>query len=131
VSGERNEVEWVVVGIGVNVNTEYSELPVALRRTATSLKMTTGDAVDRSELLSHLLVSLEKHYADVVDKGFDRALQIFRDRDYLMKRTISVQTHEGPVTGQASGIDECGALLVEVGPRQIRRFHSGDVSLHR
>jgi biotin-(acetyl-CoA carboxylase) ligase len=42
-----------------------------------------------------------------------------------------VQTHEGVVTGQASGIDERGALLVEMGQRQIRRFHSGDVSLQR
>ena len=131
VAGEQDEVEWVVVGIGVNVNTEYSELPVALRRTATSLKMVTGGAIDRSDLLAHLLLSLERRYADAVDKGFDSALQAFRERDYLLKRSVSVQTHEGQITGQASGIDERGALLVDMGQRQIRRFHSGDVSLHR
>jgi BirA family transcriptional regulator, biotin operon repressor / biotin---[acetyl-CoA-carboxylase] ligase len=131
VAGEQDEVEWVVVGIGVNVNTEYGELPVALRRTATSLKMITGQPVDRSDLLCHLLVALEKHYADAVNKGFDGALSAFRARDYLLRRSVSVQTHEGQVTGQASGIDERGALLVEMGQRQIRRFHSGDVSLHR
>jgi BirA family biotin operon repressor/biotin-[acetyl-CoA-carboxylase] ligase len=120
-----------VVGIGVNVNTEYSELPVALRRTATSLKMVTGASTDRSDLLSHLLLSLERHYADAVNKGFEGALQAVRSRDYLLKRAVSVQTHEGVVTGQASGIDERGALLVEMGQRQIRRFHSGDVSLQR
>ena len=52
VAGEQDEVDWVVVGIGINVNTEYSELPVALRRTATSLKMVNGEPVDRSELLA-------------------------------------------------------------------------------
>ena len=68
VAGEQDEVEWVVVGIGINVNTEFSELPVALRRTATSLKMATGQAVDRSELLSHVLLGLERNYAEAASR---------------------------------------------------------------
>ena len=130
VSGEQDEVEWVVVGIGVNVNTEYSELPVALRRTATSLKMVTGHEVDRSDLLASLLLALESHYADAASGGFERALSAFRERDYLISRSVSVQTREGPVVGEASGIDERGALLVQLPQRRIRRFHSGDVSLN-
>src|SRR5512140_598315 len=58
VSGEQDDVDWVVLGIGLNVNTEFSELPVALRRTATSLKMTGGEMVDRSDVLATLLLSL-------------------------------------------------------------------------
>ena len=129
VAGEQDEVDWVVVGIGVNVNTEYSELPVALRRTATSLKMAGGEPVDRSELLARLLLALEKHYAEAVADGFESALSGFRRRDYLLSKGVSVQTREGPVAGRAAGIDERGALLVELPQRQIRRFHSGDVTL--
>lgn len=128
-AGERDEVEWIVVGIGINVNTEYSELPVALRRTATSLKMAGGMPVDRSELLASVLISLERAYEDAAANGFDRALRDFRERDYLLNKSVSVQTREGPVVGSASGIDEHGALLVELPHRQIRRFHSGEVSL--
>jgi len=130
VSGEQDEVEWVVVGIGINVNTEYSELPVALRRTATSLKVVKGEPVDRSELLASLLLSLETHYKDAVANGFDRALASFRNRDYLLHKSISVETREGPISGSASGVDDRGALLVELPHRQVRRFHSGDVTLH-
>jgi BirA family biotin operon repressor/biotin-[acetyl-CoA-carboxylase] ligase len=131
VAGEQDEVEWVVVGIGVNVNTEYSELPVALRRTATSLKMAGGEPVDRSELLARLLLALHEHYADALAGGFERALSDFRQRDYLLSKGVNVQTREGPVAGRAAGIDERGALLVELPQRQIRRFHSGDVTLQR
>ncbi len=130
VSGEQDEVDWVVVGIGVNVNTEYTELPVALRRSAVSLKMAGGAAVDRSELLARLLLSLETHYLEAVRHGFDRALTGFRARDYLKAKTVSVQTREGPVVGEAHGIDERGALLVELPHRHVRRFHAGDVTLH-
>ena len=130
VAGEQDEVEWVIVGIGVNVNTEYSELPVALRRSATSLKMMTGATVDRSDLLAALLLSLEQRYGEASSAGFDSALRAFRERDYLLRRAVSVQTREGAITGEATGIDDRGALLVELPHRQIRRFHAGDVTLH-
>ncbi len=130
VAGEQDEVDWVVLGIGINVNTEYGELPVALRKSATSLKVVTGETVDRSELLAAILLSLERHYDDAVDNGFGHAISVFRERDYLLSKSVSVQTREGPVVGRAAGIDERGALLVQLPQRHIRRFHSGDVSLH-
>ena len=130
VAGEQDEVDWVVVGIGINVNTEFVELPVALRRTATSLQMVGEQPVDRSTLLAALLLSLETQYARAVASGFENIISSFRQRDYLLKKSVSVETREGPVVGRASGIDERGALLVELPERRIRRFHSGDVTLH-
>jgi BirA family biotin operon repressor/biotin-[acetyl-CoA-carboxylase] ligase len=130
VAGEQDVVEWVIVGIGINVNTEYAELPVDLRRTAVSLKMATGDPVDRSELLARILLALEATYKEAQKHGFDRALSEFRQRDYLLKRSVAVQTREGSVIGEATGIDNQGALLVQLPHRHVRRFHSGDVTLH-
>jgi BirA family transcriptional regulator, biotin operon repressor / biotin---[acetyl-CoA-carboxylase] ligase len=130
VAGEQDVVEWVIVGIGLNVNTEYAELPVALRRTAISLKMATGEPVDRSELLGRILLSLESAYLEAQQHGFERALSEFRQRDYLLKRSVTVQTREGAVIGEATGIDNQGALLVQLPHRHVRRFHSGDVTLH-
>jgi len=128
-AGEQDAIDWVVIGIGLNVNTEYSELPVALRRTAVSLKVASGQPVDRSELLARLLLALEESYLDAARNGFDDALGQFRERDYLLKRCVSVQTRRGPVVGEAAGIDEKGALLVQLPHRHIQRFHSGDVTL--
>ncbi len=128
-AGEQDAIDWVVIGIGLNVNTEYSELPVALRRTAVSLKVASGQPVDRSELLARLLLALEESYLDAARNGFDGALGRFRERDYLLKRCVSVQTRRGPVVGEAAGIDEKGALLVQLPHRHIQRFHSGDVTL--
>ncbi len=130
VAGEQDEVDWVVVGIGVNVNTEFVELPVPLRRTATSLKMAGGQLVDRSNLLATMLLTLESHYTRAVTEGFAGTLATFRARDYLLKRSVSVETREGPVVGTAAGVDDRGALLVELPERRVCRFHSGDVTLH-
>ncbi len=131
VSGEQDEVDWVILGMGINVNTEFSELPVALRRTATSLKIAGGEPVDRSDILATLLLALEVHYKAALRGGFEATLTRFRERDYLLSRTISVETRDGPVVGSAAGIDDRGALLVELPHRRVRSFHSGDVTLHR
>ena len=130
VSGEQDEIDWVIVGIGVNVNTEYGELPVPLRRTAASLKMAGGQLFDRSELLARILLSLEAAYVATLRSGFGSALEAFRDRDYLGRKTVSVQTREGPVVGEALGIDDRGALLLQLPHRHVRRFYAGDVTLH-
>lgn len=130
VSGEYDQVRWVVVGVGINVNTEFAELPVALRRSAISLKAAVGKPVDRSVLLARILLSLEKYYLDAVANGFERPLRGFRERDYLLHRSVSVQTREGPVIGEAAGIDDRGALLVELPHRHVRRFYAGEVTLH-
>jgi BirA family transcriptional regulator, biotin operon repressor / biotin---[acetyl-CoA-carboxylase] ligase len=130
VSGEQDRVDWVVAGIGINVNVEFAELPVPLRKTATSLKMATDKTVDRSVLLARILLTLEKAYLDCLANGFERTLREFRERDYLLHRSVSMQTREGPVVGEAAGIDDRGALLLELPDRHIRRFHSGDATLH-
>jgi len=52
----------VVLGIGINTNTEAGELPVDVRIPATSLLAETGEAVDRVELLVELLAALERRY---------------------------------------------------------------------
>ena len=85
--------------------------------------------MDRSEVLASLLLSLEAHYQAALRSGFDKALTAFRARDYLLSRTISVETRQGPVVGAAAGIDDRGALLVELPHRRVRSFHSGDVSV--
>ena len=131
VAGEQDEVDWVVVGIGVNVNTEYSELPVALRRTATSLKMAGGEPVDRSELLARLLLSLETQLPGGAPPRVRAGADRFRERDYLKAKTVSVQTRRGRWSARPHGIDDRGALLVELPHRHVRRFHSGDVTLHQ
>lgn len=129
VAGEQDEIDWLVVGMGVNVNTEYSELPVALRRSAVSLKMKTGEIIDRSDLLASLLQALEKHTERAIQNGFADAVQCFKERDYLLHKSVSVETRQGPVSGEATGIDDRGALLVRVPQRHVRRFHSGDVTV--
>jgi NO-binding membrane sensor protein with MHYT domain len=121
VAGEQDEVEWVVVGIGVNVNTEYSELPVVLRRTATSLKMVTGGAVDRSDLFIGGGVKLgdERAVVAVQADGLHAGLVVLPDRAALVggRKQVPGQAVAGVVGGRRA------AKAAEMTGRAGRRGH--------
>ena len=49
----RDQVDAVVVGVGLNVNVTAASLPQALEGQATSLRIASGGSVDRLTLLTH------------------------------------------------------------------------------
>jgi BirA family transcriptional regulator, biotin operon repressor / biotin---[acetyl-CoA-carboxylase] ligase len=55
-------VDFVVVGLGLNVNSQISEYSSELQQTLTTLTTCTGKEVDRAQLLAELLNSLEAYY---------------------------------------------------------------------
>jgi BirA family biotin operon repressor/biotin-[acetyl-CoA-carboxylase] ligase len=130
VAGEHDEVDWVVLGLGINATTTLEELPAELSETATSLSLAGGAPVDREALLAAVLLEVEESCAEAVAQGFSATLAAFRERDRLANQTVSIETREGPVVGVAAGIDDRGALLVRLPHGAVRRFHSGDVTLH-
>ena len=52
----------VVLGIGVNVNQRQEQLPADAQTEPTSLRVETGDQVERAELLAAILRRLERAY---------------------------------------------------------------------
>jgi BirA family biotin operon repressor/biotin-[acetyl-CoA-carboxylase] ligase len=52
----------VVLGVGVNVNQVEAELPTDVPTPATSLRVETGDPVERAPLLAAILLRLEQAY---------------------------------------------------------------------
>lgn len=57
---QGDTTDWVVLGVGVNVNVMPSEFPPELREQATSLLAEKGEAVPRAPLLRALLEALEE-----------------------------------------------------------------------
>lgn len=128
-TSQGENIDWLTLGVTLDVNTSFLELPVPLRRSATSLAIATGRTIDRSQLLATTLLSMEHHYIRALAHGFDRTLAAFRQRDYLLRRSVVVQAEDGSVAGIASGVDARGALLVELPERRVRCFDSCDVLL--
>lgn len=118
----------VVVGIGINVTLRPDELPV---EQATSLAIEKAACTDRDPLLRAILRELESHYRDWTEADGDAEASGLRSA-YLASsatvgREVRVELPGGyALTGQATGIDQDGHLLVRAEGR-LHTLSAGDV----
>jgi len=57
-----SDIEYILVGVGVNINTEMKDFPREVKNTATSLRHETGGKIKSDKFLSMLLEKIEENY---------------------------------------------------------------------
>lgn len=122
--GQAGERLYVVVGIGLNVNVDFSAWP-ELRQQATSLSEALGQPVPRLPLLQEILRRIEVGY-DRLRAGHSPYDEWVANLATLGK-PVRVTTPEGILEGQASGVDPDGALCVTLADGSTKRILAGDV----
>ena len=127
-SAEMDAINYVVIGIGINVNIAQPEFPQELQSIATSLQAVTGKRVDRKELLSQVLMEIETCYQEAVKNGFQGILQEWKEYSITLGQAVNVIGIDRTFSGRAMDIDEDGALLVET-KAGVERVLAGDVSI--
>jgi BirA family biotin operon repressor/biotin-[acetyl-CoA-carboxylase] ligase len=120
-------VEFVVLGIGINVNCTRDLLPQILRDRATSLLMINGDPVSREDLFCGLIHGLDRCYGILEERGFGAIAREWEARFGLRGRLVRVDAGDQMLTGYARGIDRDGALIVERKNGTVQRIIAGDV----
>jgi BirA family biotin operon repressor/biotin-[acetyl-CoA-carboxylase] ligase len=107
-----NALQFVIVGIGVNLRSADWPPDVAAR--ATSLEALTGRLVDRDAVLVALLESLAEQRRRLLGGGGDALLDEWRALSPSSRgHRVHWAAPEGPRTAVTAGIDAEGALLVE------------------
>jgi BirA family biotin operon repressor/biotin-[acetyl-CoA-carboxylase] ligase len=125
VSNSR-KIEFVIVGIGVNVNFSLESMPLEIRERATSLSVLTGRSVSREALLRRLIQDLDRCYGILEETGFAAIAPRWDARFGLRGQRVRVETTDQSITGRAIGIEPDGALLIEA-PGGKQRILAGDV----
>ncbi len=128
-SAEMDRVNYIVIGIGVNVNIAPEDFPQELRGIATSLMQMKGQPIPRVAFLQELLRALDGLYADVQRDGFAPVLAAWRKYAVTLGQPVRVLGTAGETfEGTAADIDEEGALLIDTASGR-RRVLAGDVSI--
>ncbi|MBR9699005.1 biotin--[acetyl-CoA-carboxylase] ligase [Candidatus Woesearchaeota archaeon] len=115
-----NEAEKVVVGIGLNVNNELSDIT----KIAVSLKEVTGKESDLNELLGKIL----KRYEELLTLDHSDILRMFKEKCGMLGKNVTVKSLDKTISGEAVDINDEGHLVVqtEEGPLVVQE---GDVTL--
>ncbi|MBC8587255.1 biotin--[acetyl-CoA-carboxylase] ligase [Paratissierella segnis] len=129
ISGDTNKVNYVIMGIGVNVNLEEYEIPEELKGMVTSLKIYLGRTIDKGNLSELILDNFDRLYAPFKDGGnISHVLHICKENSSLLGKDIKVISGNEIRVGKALDINESGELVVEFGDC-LEAINSGEVSI--
>lgn len=130
-------VEYVVVGIGINVLTralpeEVASIAtsIALERDARGVAAGAGGEVDRAEVLADVLAQLDRDAGHVAHKGLGLIHARLTKYDALAGKQVESVGDDGgagELRGTACGIDLDGRLLVRRADGGIARVASGEM----
>ncbi len=127
-SAETDGINFVVLGIGVNLNMTSDQFPGDLRHPATSLFIESGVKVDRSRFTGIMLNELDRLYADFLAHGFGPVREEWQQRCNANGRQVLVSDSGTECSGgQFIGIDSDGAMLLRSGDDRLHRITCGDV----
>jgi BirA family transcriptional regulator, biotin operon repressor / biotin---[acetyl-CoA-carboxylase] ligase len=101
--------DFVIVGIGINVNTE--KFPECLA--ATSLRVERAAEVAREEVLLEVVNRLARH-TKKIGSGFGEVIAGVRERCFLTGQRVSFLAADKRREGVVKGIGPAGELLVEI-----------------
>jgi len=117
----NDKPDYVVVGVGINMNVREEQLPEDLRDRATSMLIEGGETQTREHVLAAFLNRLEPLYDNWCAFGFKPLLQSINALDVLRGKALRIELTGSPTEGIADGIQADGSLLLQTktGPLPI------------
>lgn len=122
------EIDYVVVGVGINVNT--SKFSEELKDTATSLYLESGIVSDRETLVEAIVEYFDEAYCQFLetqDLSFLR--EAYNDMLVNVGREVRVLEPRNEYIAYAQGINASGELLVRTAAGEEKRIYAGEVSV--
>lgn len=124
---DEKQIDFAILGIGINVNTAGEAFPVSFRRQATSLKLSLGNPVSRIGLLQNLLIKFEHYYALFSEGDLLSIIHSWSDLDSTLGRQVEVSLPQTSLLGVAEAVGLDGTLLVRDESGHLHRIVAGDV----
>jgi BirA family biotin operon repressor/biotin-[acetyl-CoA-carboxylase] ligase len=128
-SAELDNIKYVILGIGVDVNLTADELPSALKPIATSLRIEAGEEFSRAALAAEILKQLDQDYRRIQSGEFEEVSEEWISSCSTIGRNVSIQMGNETMHGRAEALDSDGALLLRTAHGRLERIMGGDVTV--
>jgi len=112
VDAEMEQVDYIIIGIGINANVNVDDFPPGIRENATSLQKELGTEVNRVEFVQKLLYEIEQQYIKFKTQEFSAILSEWINLSDTIGKNVTIMTPSKMVEGKAIGITDTGAISV-------------------
>jgi BirA family biotin operon repressor/biotin-[acetyl-CoA-carboxylase] ligase len=129
VSAEPERINYVLVGIGVNVNFSILLLGGDLSARSATLMDALGRKVDRALLLASILGESERLYGEALSGGFEAIIREWKEKSCTIGSRVTATYSGKPIRGVAEDLDQNGFLAVKLADGSLISVSSGDVQI--
>jgi len=126
-NAELDLINWVVVGVGINVNIDYQNFPRDIQEKTTSLKEIEKKEISRVRLVQVFFKEFEKYYEILKNKEFSFILREWKIYSHTLGKKINVDMGDQIISGEAVDINEIGALILKKESGKLIEIISGTV----
>lgn len=128
IESENRQIQYMIVGVGVNVNETTEDFPDEYRDIATSLRLYTGTPHDRVKIAAEMIRALDELARDLPHNK-QPYLDTYRAYNVTTGKDVRLLFHNGDEIGYAVGIDDDFGLIVRNGGGEEKTVRSGEVSV--
>ena len=123
-----NEIEHMIIGIGVNFKIKPTELVNTIKKTPNFYGVTTlvKKNINSLPLLHQFLYELENVFQTIDSMHIKKIVNQWTKRSSTIGKNVSIVTVNGNINGKAVKIDNDGALIISKG-KKIERILAGDI----
>ncbi|MBI2785194.1 MAG: biotin--[acetyl-CoA-carboxylase] ligase [Legionella longbeachae] len=128
IMAESNSNVQVIIGIGLNVNTDTLNHPLPTKPWC-SLYELTQHYHDRNFIIAKLIANLERYLIKFIQNDLNSFMEEWDKSDYLAGKNIKVTQSLNTISGIARGINQNGQLILQDESGLEHYLSSGDTSL--
>ncbi len=110
--GDCDNIDFIIIGVGVNLNSASDEYPDEIKNSTVSLKEITGREINRLDFLNLFLMNFEKNYLDFLQGHFPAILERWIKKSAIINQKIKVTDHNKIITGTVTEVTDDGSLIV-------------------
>jgi BirA family biotin operon repressor/biotin-[acetyl-CoA-carboxylase] ligase len=127
-NGEMERVNYLILGIGLNVNHVPDNFPPELAGKATSLRIIRGAPLERKPILQEFLREFETEYLRLETGQLTELIDYARANSATLGRQVTINQGFGRIeTGKAVDLDWDGSLWLEDSSGQKVKIYSGEI----
>ncbi len=128
---EGEDVQFVILGVGINVNISLKDFPQEIKNIAGSIYSTTGKIIDRRELFLKIFEDFSFRYNNFIKSGgeLSEIKEIWEEIAFGKDRDFYITTGNEKELGRVVGLKEDGALIANI-KGETKYIYAGEILLN-
>nr|WP_077299709.1 biotin--[acetyl-CoA-carboxylase] ligase [Virgibacillus pantothenticus] len=124
---EQDQIQYVIIGVGLNINQESKDWPEEVQQRATSLQIETGKQWSIKQIMQHFLKHFEILYDMYMQQGFLAVKTKWEAYGFKMGERITIRQLDRHRQAVFYGLADDGALLIKNEDGSVERLYSGEI----